>query len=94
LTSFPKGYVNCPRWSPDGDTVVFTALQNSNQDIYAVSADGGSPRRLTFAAREGRATRIRSDDDREFPVISDRLMPTLFLLGPQGRSMAEIKLAL
>jgi Tol biopolymer transport system component len=63
LTYFPfssGSFINCPRWSPDGQTIIFTArssLQNNDQDIYSVSADGGSLRRLTSApSREGRAS--------------------------------------
>jgi dipeptidyl aminopeptidase/acylaminoacyl peptidase len=55
LTSLPRGFINAPRWSPDGQIIVFTATQNRNQDIYSVSADGGPVRRVTSSpSREGR----------------------------------------
>jgi dipeptidyl aminopeptidase/acylaminoacyl peptidase len=55
LTSLAEGYINAPRWSPDGKTIVFAAAQNNNQDIYSVSANGGSVHPLTSApSREGR----------------------------------------
>lgn len=36
-----------PAWSPDGTRVVFMSNAAGNWDIYAVSAEGGSPERLT-----------------------------------------------
>ena len=55
LTSFPGGFTNSPRWSPDGKHIVFASMQNNNRDLYSVSADGGSLRRLTFEpSEEGR----------------------------------------
>ena len=35
-----------PRWSPKGDVIVYTQRQGTH-DIWAVNADGSSPRRLT-----------------------------------------------
>lgn len=34
-------------WSPDGTTLVYTALRDAEWDIYAISVDGGEERRLT-----------------------------------------------
>jgi TolB protein len=34
-------------WSPDGTTLVFTALRNDEWDVYAIPATGGVERRLT-----------------------------------------------
>ena len=34
-------------WSPDGRLIAFGALASGNADIYVLSAEGGSPRRLT-----------------------------------------------
>jgi Tol biopolymer transport system component len=36
-----------PRWSPDGNQIVFDSRAEGNADIYVVSVDGGSPKRLT-----------------------------------------------
>ena len=35
------------RWSPDGREIAFAVLQAGNRDIYTLSIEGGSPRRLT-----------------------------------------------
>jgi Tol biopolymer transport system component/DNA-binding winged helix-turn-helix (wHTH) protein len=53
LTSFGgKGSVGAPRWSPDGKTITFDfgaegANKVENVDVYAISALGGPPRRVT-----------------------------------------------
>ncbi|HZQ07749.1 MAG TPA: tetratricopeptide repeat protein, partial [Anaerolineae bacterium] len=36
-----------PAWSPDGKNIVFMSNAAGNWDLYVVSADGGSPQRLT-----------------------------------------------
>ncbi len=37
-------------WSPDGGTLVYTALRDGEWDIYAISVNGGEERRLTDCA--------------------------------------------
>ncbi|HKP10853.1 MAG TPA: DPP IV N-terminal domain-containing protein, partial [Blastocatellia bacterium] len=36
-----------PRWSPDGRYIAFDARKEETSDVYVVSAQGGTPRRLT-----------------------------------------------
>ncbi len=62
LTSGP-GYSSFPRFSPDGKQVAFTSQYDGNTEVYAMPADGGTPKRLTISATLGR-------DD-----ISDRMGP-------------------
>jgi TolB protein len=40
------GHHTQPRWSPKGDTIVFTTREGTH-DLWAISPDGASPRRLT-----------------------------------------------
>jgi serine/threonine protein kinase len=48
LTSFAGSAIYGPNWSPDSQNIAFTvAQQGMKEDIYAVSANGGTPRRLT-----------------------------------------------
>ena len=62
LTS-DQGYEMFARFSPDGGTIAFTGQYDGNTEVYAMPADGGPPRRLTFTATLGR-------DD-----VSDRMGP-------------------
>src|SRR5467141_1183879 len=62
LTSGP-GYTSFPRFSPDGKQVAFTSEYDGNREVYAMPAEGGSPKRLTISATLGR-------DD-----VSDRMGP-------------------
>ena len=36
-----------PRWSPDGQQIVFDSNKDGVYQVYVVGSDGGSPRRLT-----------------------------------------------
>jgi len=42
-----------PRFSPDGQTIAFSAKSNGHQDVYVMPATGGAPRRVTFHANRG-----------------------------------------
>lgn len=39
-------------WSPDGKTLVYTALRNRQWDIYSISADGGNETQLTSSTKQ------------------------------------------
>lgn len=39
--------ISPPRWSPDGERLVFTAVSDGRQDVYSISPDELVPRRLT-----------------------------------------------
>lgn len=45
----PNGPSYLHGWSPDGSTLVYCAERNGNFDIYTISADGGTEKRLTVA---------------------------------------------
>jgi tricorn protease len=47
LTSEP-GFEFMPRFSPDGRWIAFTGQYQGNRDVYAIPAQGGAARRLTF----------------------------------------------
>lgn len=47
VTSFAGG-ANSPKFSPDGQTLAFTASYGGNNDVYVVPTSGGEPRRLTW----------------------------------------------
>jgi tricorn protease len=42
------GVASAPFFSPDGETIAFSARRDGNTDVYVVPAAGGTPRRLTW----------------------------------------------
>lgn len=48
------GYHTQPRWSPRGDTIVYTARHGAH-DLWAVNPDGSHPRRLTAGAGDNQS---------------------------------------
>ncbi|MCH2181393.1 MAG: PDZ domain-containing protein [Mariniblastus sp.] len=47
LTSH-EGLETSPRFSPDGQSIAFSAEYDGNRDVYLIPISGGVPRRLTF----------------------------------------------
>ena len=43
-----EGYESNPHFSPDGQTIAFSAQYGGNTDVYIISSQGGSPERLTY----------------------------------------------
>ena len=77
LTNDKEGFEMFPRFSPDGQTIAFTAQYDGNTEVYTMSANGGIPKRLTFTATLSR-------DD-----ISDRMGPNNIVMTwtPDGESV-------
>jgi tricorn protease len=46
--SSPNGRESYPRFSPDGNTIAFTANYQGYSDVYVISVNGGVPKRLTY----------------------------------------------
>ncbi len=46
--SSPAGQETMPRFSPDGKTIAFIGNYEGGRDVYTLSADGGSPTRVTY----------------------------------------------
>jgi Tol biopolymer transport system component len=47
LTTMKAPDTGTPRWSPDGKQIAFDSRREGHSDIFVISADGGTPRRLT-----------------------------------------------
>jgi C-terminal processing protease CtpA/Prc len=43
-----ESYEGNPQFSPDGKQIAFSGARYGNNDIFVMSADGGTPKRLTF----------------------------------------------
>jgi Tol biopolymer transport system component len=63
--------VQAPAWSPDGRTIAFVSWRDGNGEVYAMNADGSSPRNLTRQP----ANDVRpawSPDGRSIAFVSSR----------------------
>ncbi|MDD5951906.1 MAG: PDZ domain-containing protein [Bacteroidales bacterium] len=71
------GYEMFARYSPDGNTIAFTAQYDGNTEVYSIPARGGEPQRLTY-------TSTNSRDD-----LGDRMGPNNIVMGwsPDGRNI-------
>ncbi len=72
-----EGYEMFPHFSPDGKTIAFTGQYDGNTEVFTISADGGTPKRLTVTAT------LNRDD------ISDRMGPNNIVMcwSPDGKSI-------
>lgn len=64
-----SGYEMFPHFSPDGQTIAFTAQYDGNTEVYTMPLSGGEPKRLTYTATLSR-------DD-----IADRMGPNNIVMG-------------
>ncbi len=63
--------VYSPKFSPDGDRLVFIGLRNGFSDVYVVDAAGGEPERITYDMYEERDPSFSPGGD-TIVFVSDR----------------------
>jgi Tol biopolymer transport system component len=75
LVEFPDQAVRQIAWAPDGQSLVFTADRNGDEQhqIYRVSADGSVPERLSTA--DDRQHRLAEDRGVRGPRTSATVVP-------------------
>ena len=79
VTSPPPGYLDrSPTFSPDGKRLAFirSTIAGVSNDIYVMSLNGGSPRRLTFDNRPIMGSPTWTGDSQEIIFSSDRGVAT------------------
>ena len=81
-----------PRWSPDGQTIAYTAnLAEGRYELYLMNADGGNPRRLlkqNFAYNWGASW---SPDGAQILFASNQSgMSQLYVVGLDGESPRQL----
>ncbi|MDT7831770.1 winged helix-turn-helix domain-containing protein [Flavobacteriaceae bacterium S356] len=61
ISTFKGQYINTPRWSSDGQTILFQGYQNGKSDIYSIDALGGIPKNLTNSSEDTHTPFFSSD---------------------------------
>lgn len=82
LTSFGGPATTAPRFSPDGRQIVLASRPGGNTDVYIISVQGGSPRRLTTEPSEDHTARWSSDG--QFMYFTKFREPDLWRIPAQG----------
>jgi len=59
-------------WSPDGKFIYFTSDRAGGPQVYRISADGGTPERITFEGSYNARPRLSPDGTRLAMVHNDR----------------------
>ena len=59
-------------WSPDGQSIYFTSDRSGGPQVYRISADGGTPERITFEGSYNARPRVSPDGTRLAMVRNDR----------------------
>lgn len=79
-----------PRWSPDGQRVVYTSYRTSFPDIYAI--DLGARRVSLLASFKGTNSggRYSPDGSRLAMVLSGEGNPEVYVGNPQGRQLKRL----
>ncbi len=83
----PAGYESLPKFSPDGETIAFTANYDGNNDIYTIPTEGGTPFRVTHHPYSERPTGWTPDGDIIFWAYGLGLYSrtaALFTVSPKG----------
>lgn len=57
-----EGYESNPMWSNDAGKLAFSSDRFGNDDIFVLSADGGTPKRLTFHSAADRVTSFSANN--------------------------------
>jgi tricorn protease len=87
LTSSP-GEESWPQFSPDGESIAYTASYNGNQDVYVIPAMGGVPVRVTYASFPDRMVAWHPDGERLLiasrRTMGQRSANQLFLIDKDG----------
>ena len=68
LTNDENGFEMFARFSPDGKQIAFSGQYDGNTEVYAMPAEGGIPKRLTYTAT------LNRDD------VSDRMGPSSIVM--------------
>jgi dipeptidyl aminopeptidase/acylaminoacyl peptidase len=77
--------VNDFRWSPDGNSLIFSSGDEGDTGLYSVPSDGGTPASLVSGRREVLAFDVARDDGQiSFVACTPERPPDLYAAAPDG----------
>jgi Tol biopolymer transport system component len=89
LTSFSSGIAGSPKWSPDGQFIVFDARPEDNADIYTVPSGGGPVKQLTTNPGEDHVP-FWSRDNWIYFASSRAGASQIFRMRPDGSALQQV----
>jgi TolB protein len=97
LISWPRytGTNSSPAWSPDGANIMFMSSMQGNPDIYVSDANGGRPKRITFAMGVNTSPVWNPKTGQQVAFTSDRASgghPMLYTMNIDGTDQQKIEL--
>jgi TolB protein len=95
VITFPRfrGTNSSPAWSPDGSHLMFSSSMLGNPELFVTDANGGAPKRLTFANGASTSPAWNPKTGQSVVFVSDRGgIPKLYMMNADGTNSAEIDL--
>src|SRR5271170_802297 len=95
VITFPRfrGTNSSPAWSPDGSHLIFSSSMLGNPELFVTDANGGAPKRLTFANGASTSPAWNPKTGQSVVFVSDRGgIPKLYMMNADGTNSAEIDL--
>jgi TolB protein len=93
VITFPRfrGTNSSPAWSPDGSRLIFSSSMLGNPELFVSDANGGSPKRLTFANGASTSPAWNPKTGQTVVFVSDRGgIPKLFMMNADGTNSTEL----
>lgn len=93
VVSFPRfrGTNSAPAWSPDGSQLIFSSSMAGNPEIYVADANGGRPKRVTFAGGANTSPAWNPKTGQTVVFVSDRGgVPKLYLMNSDGSNLIAL----
>lgn len=83
-----------PVWSPDGQRIAFTSLQDGNLEIYVMNADGSNPTRLTHSPRVDWLPKWSPNGEYiaflSSPNLEDGARNDIYIVRPDGTGLRQL----
>ena len=93
VITFPRfrGTNSSPAWSPDGSKLMFSSSMLGNPEIFVSDANGGAPKRLTFANGASTSPAWNPKTGQSVVYVSDRGgIPKLYMMDADDTNSASL----